>query len=241
MDRIEYIKMNELEDSHFWFLAKRLYVKSVLSTVKTKINKILDIGSGTGGMTKYLNNFGKVTGLEQSRLAIKFAAKRGLNIVSGSANNLPFKQGSFNLITLFDVLYHKKIKSEKIVLLQIHKLLKNKGFLLITDSAFDFLQGGHDKATHGRKRYSLQELKKIVSSSGFNIIKSTYIFTSIFPIAVVKRIVIDKINNSNSSDVTKLPNFINQVLLNILRIESYIIKYINLPFGLSILILAQKK
>jgi len=51
----EYKKIFLLEDKHFWFLGKRTLIKILLDQhLPNKNLFILDIGCGTGGLTKFL-------------------------------------------------------------------------------------------------------------------------------------------------------------------------------------------
>lgn len=237
----EYYLMNRLEDNHFWFLGKRLFVKAILEDHAKKIKSILDIGSGTGGMTKYMAKYGKVTGIESNRLARTLASKRGIKVLNGNANRLSFKNSQFDLVTIFDVLYHKNVKDEGKVIKEAYRVLKPNGLLLITDSANKNLTSAHDKATHGKRRYSTDDVNKIVKSQNFRVIRSSYIFATLFPIVFIKRLFLDRITKNNSSDVSGLPKIINLLMLELLKIEAQIFSHLNLPFGTSVIVLAQKR
>jgi len=238
----EYKKMFLLEDKHFWFLGKRMFIKTLLNRyIPNKNLLILDIGSGTGGLTKFLNHYGKVIGLEKNKYATKLAKKRGLKIIYGDAQKLPFKKNLFSLITLFDVLYHKNIKDEKIVIKEVNRVLKNNGYFLITDSAFNFLKSIHDKALYGNKRFTLFYLRKILEKEGFRIIKSSYIFFFLFSLIFIKRKVLDRFIKNNHSDLRELPKIINLFLMKLISFEAWLLKYINFPVGSSLIILAQKE
>ncbi len=241
MKKVEYLKMFKLEDSHFWFIGKRFFVKETLSQYQREIKRILDLGSGTGGMTNYLKEFGSVIGIEKNPLAVKLAKRRGLEIKQKDINQVGKEQARFDLITLFDVLYHKDVKSESEVLKNIKHLLRKNGLVLITDSAFEFLKSKHDTEVRGKKRYRLDELSKIVKASGFKVLKKSYIYLSIFPIVLIKRKILDRIFETKESDVQPMSRITNFILTLFIKIESIIFKYISFPFGLSVLILARKK
>jgi len=237
----EYKKMFLLEDKHFWFLGKRALIKVLLDQhLQNKNLFILDIGCGTGGLTKFLNHYGKVIGLEKNKYAVNLAKKRGLKIINGDAQKLPFKINSFNLVTLFDVLYHKNIKDERIVIKEVSRVLKNKGYFLITDSAFNFLKSNHDRAVFGNKRFTLQYLKNILKKEGFKIIKSSYCSFFLFPLIFIKRKILDKFIKNNDSDLTRFPKIINCFLTKVVLFEALLLKYIDFPIGSSLVILAKK-
>lgn len=232
--------MYKLEDSHFWFTGKRYFVDSILYKYSKKIKKILDIGSGTGGMTKHMSKYGAVTAVEQNPLALSLARKRGLNVVKGNANALKFKNNQFDLITIFDVLYHKNIKDEGKIIKDAGRFLKKHGLLLITDSAFDFLKSKHDVAVWGRKRYSVKQMVSLLETADFTILRASYSFMSLFPITVIKRLILERVMGSKNSDVAEVAPIFNSFLKSILKLESVLIKYTNLPVGTSVIVLARK-
>lgn len=141
-----------LEDSHFWFVGKRFFIKTYLNLIKSNIHNILDIGSGTGGATKFLEKYGKVTGIEKNSYARLLARNRGLEILKGEVEELPFKNHCFDLVTIFDVLYHKDVKNVRKAILEAKRVLKQDGHLLITDSAFNLLKGSNSYSTYEKKK-----------------------------------------------------------------------------------------
>lgn len=233
--------MFKLEDTHFWFVGKRYFIDAFLAPYKKNIRSVLDLGSGTGGATKYLTKYGDVTGVEEYDYAVKLAKKRNLHILKGDLNNLRLKPDSYDLVTILDVLYHRNVKDERYVLKKVRTVLKKNRYILITDSAFNFLKSGHDTATQGRRRYKLSEMINILETSGFKIVRSSYIYFSLFVLVIIKRFVLNKFLKKDSSDVVPVPETINKLLLKVLLVESYLLQHISLPIGTSIIILAQKR
>ena len=102
--------MYKTEESHWWFKGKRKIIFSQLEDFLhgKKIARILDIGCGTGIMMKTFKSYGAVYGVDIERTALNFCLKRGLgNIAQSNATSLPFKSNSFDIVGVFDVLYHK--------------------------------------------------------------------------------------------------------------------------------------
>jgi ubiquinone/menaquinone biosynthesis C-methylase UbiE len=230
-----------LENSHFWFVGKRFFIKTYLDPIKRNTHNILDIGSGTGGATKFLEKYGKVTGIEKNNYAISLAKKRGLKIIKGEAEKLPFKNNNFDLVTIFDVLYHKDVKDVKKAILEIKRVLKQNGYILIADSALNFLKGNHSHSTYEKRRFTAGELVNVLRNNGFVTIKHSYIYFSIFPLVLLKRIFIDKFFKSKDSDVFSVPKVINLLLIFLLKLESLLLNYVKLPIGSSMVILSVKK
>ncbi len=242
----EYEKMYRLEDTHWWFRAKRNYVKTVLDLfLKKKHLRILDLGCGTGRMVDLLQEYGAVFGLDFHQGACHFARRRKeFPLVRGDANRLPFKKNSFDLISAFDLLYHQGIGNDQYVLEQAYDLLTQGGTLIITDSAFEFLKSRHDLAVMARHRYTLRELTDKLQGQGFTIIKKTYLYFVLFPLVAVSRlankIILALSQPEIRSDLKETPNSINGLLVRLLSWEGRLLKYLSFPMGSSLLILAKR-
>jgi SAM-dependent methyltransferase len=238
----EYQKMFDHEQSYWWFVTKRLFIRTFLSLLKRKGNrKILDAGCGTGGNIPLLQEFGTVSAVDISATAVCFCKrKNSIPVTRTSIDNLPFQKNSFDLITLFDVLYHKRIGDDVSVLQYLHRYLKPNGYILITDCAFQFLFGAHDINNHARKRYTLPELTEKFRLSGFAVIRGSYIFCFTFIFFILNRLFTSLRMLSASSSEMNIHPYINRILKRIGRVEDAVLKLVDLPFGSSIIILAQK-
>lgn len=242
MEQREYTIMYQLEDNHWWFVAKRNFIRQYLKLIPSKTHrKILDIGCGTGKNLEMLTNYGKVQSVDYSISAIKFCYQRGFkNVKKATLPCLPFNSNSFDLVTLFDVLYHQGIKNDLQAIKEIFRLLKPGGYLLVTDCAHQFLFGPHDVAMHARQRYSKKELAQKIQKAGFTIKRSSYIYFFSFPIFLINRLFKKYLFKSSTSDLKSTPALINQLLIFIHRLEAKVLGIMPLPIGSSIIILAQK-
>jgi ubiquinone/menaquinone biosynthesis C-methylase UbiE len=237
MELQEYDLMYQLENTHWWFLAKRKFIATVFPKVK-KV-KILDIGCGTGGTTKFLKTYGEVVGLEANPLARSLAQKRGLKIIAGTAEKLPFEKETFDVVTIFDVLYHQHIESDIKVLKEAYRVLKPQGYLVVTDCALPFLKSPHDEIMQARERYTKKELTQKIEKAGFKVEKASYVFFLVFPLTLLKRF-LDRITKSHSSNVSPVPKILNHLLLTICHLEAWLLKIGTLPGGSSLIVVAKK-
>ena len=242
MDDNEYTLMYQLEKNFWWYKTKRNFIKQFLTLVPTKKKaKILDIGCGTGLNVALLSQYGQTWGIDSSNLAVNYSKKRGLkNIQKADAQKLPFSNNTFNLVTLFDILYHQNIKSDQAVLKETFRVIKPGGYLLVTDCALPWLYSPHDTANRARQRYYKSELENKIEDSGFEIVRSSYSFFLTLPMFIIQRLVSKLIPQKSVSLDYQLSPLLNRLLLQIGLIESWLLKRTNLPLGSSIIILAQK-
>lgn len=239
MEAKEFDKMYHLEDSHWWFVAKRRFISVFL--LGKKFSKILDVGCGTGKNLELLTKFGTAWGIDASDLAINFCRQRQLRrLKTADAQLLPFPDNSFNLVTIFDVLYHQAIKSDLKVIKEAFRVLRPGGFLLVTDCAYQWLFGPHDKAMHARQRYSRPELVQKISRAGFTVKRASYIFMLTFPFFAFSRLLKKYFSFISQSDVKLSSVVVNDFLIKLNHWETNWLRLVNLPFGSSIIVLAQK-
>ena len=246
MESEEYVKMFELEDSHWWFLGKRKIAQKMISKYVSTSPRytILDVGCGTGGMMTVLQRYGSVFGLDICRAGLEYACERGFDGLSqGSVLALPFADDTFALITSFDVLYHEDVGDDLLALREFYRICRAGGMLLITDSALPILQSQHDEAYHASRRYTAQSLRDKVTRAGFHILKLSYASTLLFPIILAVRLWKRHIyhNGSPSSDLWALPSALNSALYSIYSLEALLLPYIDLPLGSSVICVACKE
>jgi SAM-dependent methyltransferase len=249
MEKDEYRKHFELEETHWWFKGRRRTLLSVLrSRIKVKGAEplaILDAGCGAGYNLKMFGRLGTAFGFDHSPDALAYCRRRGLTrIARADINALPFRQEYFDLVSLLDVLYHKSISDDVAVLKAIHGLLKADGHVLIFDNAFKALRSPHDAAYHSRERYTKKSLKKRLEAAGFRPIRATYFNFSLFPIVLLIRFwqrLRPAKGGSPQSDLKAAPRLVNGLLYGILRLEAFLSRKISFSWGSSIVVLARKE
>jgi hypothetical protein len=130
------------------------------------------------------------------------------------------------------------------VLVEAYRVLKKGSYLLITDSAFNFLRSKHDVAFHTRERYNRKVLRERLEKANFSIALMSYFNFFLFFIVVLVRIMEKKAVKKGKkieSNLKPVHKRTNAFLYNILKLEASLLKYIRFPFGSSILCLAKKQ
>jgi len=240
----QFRKLYELGDTHFWFVGRKEIIKGFIDRlISSKENRILDVGCGTGNITKMLVNYGVVYGMDLSKTALSFCKKQELNLIcQGSAVNLPFKDAQFNLVICSDVLSLSSIDDCR-ALREIFRVLKTDGYLLVMDVACNFMKSLHDEFYETRERYSKKRIKLIFKESGFRLIKISYtsffLFLPILFVRMFKKLF--KGSKANlQSDLRPIHPLINEFLIYLLKIEARLLQRINFPIGSSIICIGKK-
>lgn len=244
MESTQYDIMYEVEATHFWYRGMRTIAKSLFEKYVTKKkNRILDAGCGTGQTLLFLKTYGKVDGFDISDKAVKLCHKRGLKqVIKGSIEAIPFKSNTFDVVTCFDVLGQKQVSSDKRAIKEFYRVLKPGGVLFIRTAAFNFLYGYHDKAVHTKMRYTTNQLRQLFQYVSFDELKITYVNFFFMPFIALIRYIssLMGIKKLGESDVNRLNPILNTIFYYPLFFESILIRFVSLPFGLSIIGLAKK-
>jgi SAM-dependent methyltransferase len=247
MEKIEYKVMHDIEKSYWWFVGKQFLVKTLLKELSFERfapRKVLDIGCGTGITLKLLEGFGQAYGMELSSEAIHFLRQREVKYIvqSDAGQRLPFKDCTFSAITCLDVLEH--LDDDVNVLKEMARVCRPGGHVIITVPAFSFLWSLHDVALHHRRRYTKWQLLGKVSRLGYKVVKvSYYNFVLFFPILSVRRLkpFVFHERNFRSDFFLPLPKFANSLLGVLLLGEILCLRFLNFPFGVSLVLLLQKE
>jgi len=235
--------MFRIEQSHWWYTGRRKilanFVEDICRRVTDRRPRILDVGCGTGANLLMLSEYGDAEGVDISKDALAFCRERGLDKVKlGAGEELPYDDGTFDLVTAFDVVEH--MDNDLAGLREMRRVLRPGGRVLLFVPAFMFLWGLQDDVSNHRRRYRLPELQRVLERAGFEIERTTYANITFFlPILFVRqlmRVTGIKTESENNINVSAF----NGLLGKILGAESWLLKYMDIPFGVSGLCVARK-
>jgi len=245
MQQHTYAIMHNVEDSHWWYVGRRAILESFMMEIvgnpKSKIQnpKILDVGCGTGGNLEMLAKFGAAEGVDVSDDALEFCRQKGLKVQKGLAEKMPFADENFDVVTALDVIEH--LDDDVAGLREMFRVLKKGGKTLIFVPAFMFLWGVQDDVSNHRIRYTKKQIVKRLEKAGFTIERATYanwtFFAPILAGRTLMRITGIKPESENNVNVSAL----NGVFGKLFGAERFWLKNFNFPFGVSIVIVANKK
>jgi Methylase involved in ubiquinone/menaquinone biosynthesis len=248
MDRYEFEINYKNESFYWWFVGRRKLVLSLVGRFFKKRQGVmcLDAGCGTGIVLKDLAKYADPVGMDLSHDALEFSVRRGTKkvVTADLAFNLPFKDESFELVTILGVLCTKYIPDEESVLKELYRVMKKGGILVSDEGAFRVLLSRHNDRVGGTKRYRTKQMRNMVERAGFKILKCSYWNMFIFPLFLAAKI-FDKLIPSSGRGLANmelpLPAFMNNFFIKLLEFEAFLISYMKLPFGTSIITVAIKE
>lgn len=236
--------MFRVEQEHWWYTGRRkiltAFVEQICRQVTDRRPRILDVGCGTGANLLMLSEYGEAEGVDISEDALAFCRERGLDKVRlGAGEKLPYEDGTFDLVTALDVVEH--MDDDLAGLREMRRVLRPGGRVLLFVPTFMFLWGLQDDVSNHRRRYRLPELRRVLEQAGFEIERTTYaniaFFLPILAMRQLMRLTGLKADSENNINVTAL----NGVLGSVFGAESWLLKFMNLPFGVSGLCVARVK
>ncbi len=246
MELYEYEVMAAVEGEHWWYRGMRALSAAWLDQVYSEHTdlQILDAGCGTGGNAEFLQRYGQVVGLDLEPLALKLGQRRlPGRLLRGSVAGLPLQSNRFDLVTSFDVLYHRAVIDERLALQETVRVLRPGGRLLLRLPAYQWLTSQHDRSVHGRHRYTAGETKSLLAAAGLQLERLSYINSLLLPLPVLQRMVerVLPSHGATASDL-ELPNpLVNAMLQSALFFEAAWLRAGGrFPGGLSVLALARK-
>ena len=243
MEQHTYSIMYEVEGKHWWFAGRRRiiaeFVEKVCRDLGEQRPRILDVGCGTGANLQMLAQFGAAEGVDVSAEALDFCRARGLaEVKQGAAESLPFPDASFDLVTGLDVVEH--LDDDIAGLREMCRVLSPNGRAVLFVPAFMFLWGVQDDISHHRRRYTLPELKQRLSEAGLKIERASYAnITFFFPI-LLGRVLMRSTGLRPASENNITIGALNGLLGRFLGAESWWLRRMKFPFGVSIICVARK-
>jgi SAM-dependent methyltransferase len=242
MEEGEYERMFQAQDVHWWYRGMAATTRSLMERYyhAGRGLSICDAGCGTGANIGLLSDYGEVTGLDRSPYALRLA-KRLFNYqaVAASVMETPFREDAFDLVTCFDVLYFMEVDDIR-ALKEFHRILTPRGRVILRVPAHDWLRGSHDVKVSTGHRYGLQELRLKLKASHFMTDFVSYANSFLFPLIALKRMLERWLPFKEDSDIAIDLGGLGRLFETILQVESGLMRRHALPFGLSIVAVAEK-
>ena len=241
MEKSAYEILDNLQFNHWWFKGRAVIIDRFLQKSKPKDNiSILDVGSGFGALIPTLKQYGNVECVEPFVDSKETLLELGADEIYNS-QEFPkvYPPKKYDLVSFFDVVEHIE-DDEQFLKGVLDNVLEKDGKIIITVPAYNWLWTSHDDEHKHYRRYTRKMLVNVVEKAGYKNIRVNYFMTFLFPLAVVSRLT-QKLLHSQASDLKPMNKMINSIMYKIFSFERKLINVTKMPFGLSIILMADKK
>ena len=241
------------QNTYWWNRARRSMGEALLRRYNVPNGaRWLDLGCGTGGNLSIADHFAPhlVVGVDLSALGLQLAQSllpQSSLVRSDISRGLPFVNGAFDVVTIFNVICHEWVKDDGEALCEVARVLRPGGLLLITEPAFPVLAREWDKAVMGVRRYRRRQLVALCRRAGFKTLFASYFTSFGFPILLgmmalkrIKRLISGAPVKADAGAENKLlPPALNEMLHAAALMEAKVIGAgVPLPFGVTLVLVA---
>lgn len=235
--------MLAVDERHWWYRGRRRVIRAELDKLPLPADaRVLDAGCGSGRTLQELADYGEVSGIELNSDAAELARSRGLGEVRiGALEHLPWEDETFDLVTCLDVVEH--VPDDVAALVELLRVTRRGGWLLITVPAHQALWSRHDEANHHYRRYSRASLRGAALAAGWKVTRITAFNSLLLAPAAAVRITQrhrgSRNGHSNALEIPPAP--LNEALERPLTLEArWLAAGHTFPLGLSLLTLLRR-
>lgn len=240
----------QIEGRHFWFLARRQLILDVLRRTVPDLSQrsMFDVGCGSGGLAAFLTSHGvRLSGAcDAYPEALQIAGRKiDVPLFLVDEGRLPPLGAGQSMIGLFDVLEH--IDDDVATLSWIAEVLEPGGYLVLTVPAHPALYNDADRSAHHRRRYGMTELRGKLAAAGFRVRLLTHFMAPLAP-----AILLSSWRQAGWRRVRRRPPAtplgariqvragLNAAMGLVLRLERGLLRWVSLPFGSSLIAVAER-
>jgi ubiquinone/menaquinone biosynthesis C-methylase UbiE len=237
-----YEQVYRLQKSHWWYKSRERFLDVLLRKVP-RAGLVLDAGCGPGSMLHYFGRYGEVIGLDSYQPAIDMSRSHfSGKLVQGNCGALPFQDSCFDMVAACEVLYHRNITDVAATVREFARVLRPGGRLLLLDSACPGCFSAHDLAAHGVRRFTREELARVMEAAGLEISHATYAYALLLPLVWLVRMFKGLLGckDSPGGELRATWQPLNSLVIRWFALEAAIAGRVGLPFGLSVQLLGIK-
>lgn len=239
-----YAKTRSAAETHFWYHGFRRFITRALEEicgVETNL-LIADCGCGVGHTLPLVASHGQVVGIELEAKAAVAARTYGYPVVRGDVTRLPLATGAFDLAVCFDVV--QCVNADVAAVREMARIVRPGGRVLLSVAAFDALAGDHAEVWREVRRYTPATARALAESAGLDVERVNFAFATVFPLMLLVRVtqrLLRPLRSGPSQMDTDVPwTPVNVALMRLLDAEAAMSRYVPMPIGSSIIIVARK-
>ncbi len=182
-------------DQHWYYMSKGAALLAFVRELSFKT--IVDVGAGSGFFSRVLL---AQTAAQRAICVDPAYENEGTDFISGKP--IHFQRSLSNveaeIVLMMDVLEH--VDDDGALIRDYAARVKGPAYFLITVPAFQWLFSQHDVFLQHRRRYKLEEIEAVAVESGLELVRSSYFFGFVFPLAAVRRIAGRILHSANETD-----------------------------------------
>lgn len=236
METAAYQQMRELQSTHWWFVARRQVLASLIDRLGLPSNAaILEAGCGPCGNFELLCRYGKLSAFDMDPATV--ADNNRLAAVECVQGRLPadhpfHESHRFDLVAALDVIEHVEADVES--LRSLASCLCPEGRVLVTVPAYQWLFSAHDRFHHHHRRYRLRSLTVTAKAAGLQVERAGYFNSILFPGIALARLA-GRLRGADARSDMKMPSpAVNWLLTRVFSCEARLLPHMRFPFGTSI-------
>ena len=232
-----------MDDDYGWSQGMRAISHALLAQ-ELAPTTILELGCGSGQFLHELRRQqpqAQLVGSDLNPAALSHAQHRtsgAVALTQADLAHLPFADQHFALVLAFDVYDQHGVQLHE-ALAESLRVLCAGGLLMLRVSAHSWLEGAHDRAFNTGRRYHAQEVVDALRVAHFTIKRVTYANSLLAPVVIPVRL-LQRWGAVGLTTDLYTDSRANKALATALRWEAQWLQQHNLPFGISLYILARK-
>jgi 2-polyprenyl-3-methyl-5-hydroxy-6-metoxy-1,4-benzoquinol methylase len=238
MDEAYRVAYARLHREHWWWRSREdLIVETLRRLDVGGRGNVLDVGCGAGVLFPRLAELGEVEGVEVDAATARSDPTHAPRIHVGRFDP-SFEPGKrYALILLLDVLEH--MEDPLSALQHAVRLLDDRGAIVATVPAFDWLWTSHDELNHHLRRYSRSSFERLARAAGMRISSSRYFFRWLVAAKLAVRAV-ELLRPTAPRPPRVPPGPVNRALYRLSRGEEALLGRLPLPLGTSLLVVGRR-
>lgn len=183
MNPDEYANLERVEATHWYYVAKRRFVRHWLLRTRPPApeDELLDCGAGTGRFAREMQRHCRVRVLDDhaeslTRLRAQFPPER---VLEPNATGIPLPAASLDYLTALDVLEH--LADDRGAVRDWARVLRPGGLCVVTVPASMALWSDWDDVLHHHRRYDRRGLLACFDPAAWDIVHCAYTNVLAYP------------------------------------------------------------
>lgn len=191
MNPEQYTRLRRIEETHWFYTAKRDLVRYWIERY-IKLNKedlLIDAGTGTGTLLVEMSGRCRLLGLDDFEESVLLARPRveslGGQVLKADLTAVDLPDGAASVVTLLDVLEH--VVEDKAALQEMIRLTRPGGLLVVTVPALPVLWSDWDEVLHHKRRYTWHGFKSLITNPQVQVLQCKYVNSILLPAILMVR------------------------------------------------------